>query len=73
MSHNKTRFAENLTRIRREKNLSRKDVADFMRCHKTTIDRYEQGKREPDIATIKELAFLLECSVSELFEGEEKA
>lgn len=60
-------FANNLKTIRLTRKLSRSKLAKRVGIHKSSIDRYEAGTRQPDIDTIKALAEALHCSVADLF------
>ena len=60
-------FAKNLKIIRLARKLSRRKLAARVGIHKSSIDRYEAGTRQPDLNTIKALAEALHCSVADLF------
>lgn len=51
-----TVFAQMLRRIRTDQGLSQKDLADRMFVTRSTIARWENGSRFPDIAMIRRLA-----------------
>lgn len=46
----------NLRLIRTQKNLSQQTVADALGINRVTYTNYENGKREPDMETLKKLA-----------------
>ena len=55
--------------LRREKKLSQKELAARLGVRPSTVGMYEQGRREPDCATLVELARLLEVSTDFLLTG----
>ena len=59
-------FNENLRRVREQKGLSQKDVAEKIGVAKSTYSLYESGNREPNVQTIKKIADVLEVSADEL-------
>lgn len=59
-------FHENLKIARQKKGMSQKDVADSIGVAKSTYSLYESGKREPNVATIKKIASVLDTSGDEL-------
>ncbi len=52
-------FAEQLKRARMAQGLTQQQVADLMGITNSTYCGYETGKRQPDVAKIKQLAKLL--------------
>lgn len=58
--------------LRCEKNLTQKDLADQLHVTFQTISKWENGTNEPDVATLKELARIFDCSVDYLVGEEEK-
>ena len=52
-------FSENLRKARENKGLTQQQVADSMGISKSTYCGYETGKRQPDVAKIKELSRVL--------------
>ncbi len=59
-------FAQNLKKLRTEKNLSQKELADQMFVTRSTIARWENGSRLPDVAIISRIARCLNTDVNEL-------
>lgn len=59
-------FADNLTRIRKEKGLTQEQLAQLLNTYKPVISMYEKGKRNPKTDTIKKFAAALGCSYSDL-------
>jgi transcriptional regulator with XRE-family HTH domain len=63
-------FAVRLRATRARTGLSRKYVAEQLKCDVTTLSRWERGAFEPNIATIAKLAVLYGVSVDYLVTGE---
>lgn len=61
-------FAEKLKRIRLKMNLTQKDVAEILGITRTAYANYEQGLREPDLATVRKLCAALNISADELLD-----
>ena len=59
-------LGQKLKELRSQKGLTQKELADKLHVSFQTVSKWENGENEPDIATLKELAALFECSVSEL-------
>ena len=55
-----------LTELRNKRQLSRKEVAQYLGIHETTYGKYELGHREPDFETLKKLAVFFETTASYL-------
>ncbi|MGL4911852.1 MAG: helix-turn-helix domain-containing protein [Romboutsia sp.] len=56
--------------LRKEKNMTQKQVADIMNISDKTISKWERGQGCPDISLLKELAQILETSVDSILCGE---
>ena len=59
-------FHENLKKIRLQKGLSQKDVAEQIGVANSTYSLYESGNREPNVQTIKKIADVLNTSADNL-------
>ncbi|MEJ1319451.1 helix-turn-helix transcriptional regulator [Latilactobacillus sakei] len=59
-------IAGNLRKIRLSKEITRTKVADALTVDVTTIARYEEGKRIPDIDTLVALSKLYEKKIEEI-------
>ena len=59
-------FAETLKKIRNEKGLSQKELAEKIFVSRTTITRYENGNRLPDSAMMLRLSKILGIDVNTL-------
>lgn len=59
-------LASNLKFLRKQKNITQKQVADF--CNKTDVAilYWENGKREPNAVDLSKLSILFNVSVSDL-------
>lgn len=64
-------LGQKLKQLRFEKDLTQKELADRLHVSFQTVSKWENGENEPDIATLKELAALFNCSVDYLI-GSEK-
>lgn len=60
-----------ISRKRKEKQLTQKDLADKLGVSNATVSKWETGKGFPDISLLEPLASVLEISVSEILSGEE--
>lgn len=59
-------ITERLTRLREEKKLTKKDIAEFLKIDQSTYGKYELGKRQPDYDTLLKLADFFDVSVDYL-------
>ncbi len=57
------KFDETLKKLRREKNLSQKELGNKLGLAESTIGMYEQGKRQPDYETLLKIADFFEVSL----------
>ena len=67
------KFADILKELRHQKNLSQQQLANKLQVDRSSIAKWESGKRIPDINTISQLAEFFEVNVSELIGTEEMA
>ena len=65
-------LGQKLKKLRMDKNLTQKDLAEELHVTFQTISKWENDENEPDIATLKELAKLYECSIDYLLSEEEE-
>ncbi|MDE6601173.1 MAG: helix-turn-helix domain-containing protein [Lachnospiraceae bacterium] len=63
---------KNIKNLRKEKNLTQDELAERLHCTRQTISNYENGKSEPNIALLVEIANLLETEVNDLIYGPKK-
>lgn len=64
-------FSETLKRIRNEKNLTQKQLADMINVSDRTISKWEKGRSVPDLITIQNLCKKLEISLSSIVNNKE--
>lgn len=57
-------------RLRKEKGLTQKQLADQMKISDRTISKWERGYGSPDITLLPELSALLEVNIESILEGE---
>lgn len=66
----KMAFRENLKEIRKNENLSQKDLAQKLQTSVKTVSHWETGYTEPSLTQLLELAKVLRVSTDELLGGE---
>lgn len=59
-------FGQKLKKTRLEKNMTQKFLADQLHVSYQTISKWENDVNEPNLATVRELSKLLECSIEYL-------
>ena len=59
-------LANNLKRLREEKGITQKELAEKLNSSASRISMYEQNRREPDLQTIIKIANLFNCSIDYL-------
>lgn len=59
-------IGENIKKIRKEKRLTQKELAQRLNVSQANLAQYENGKRNPKLATLQKIADALEVSVSDL-------
>ena len=62
------RFAQNLRRVREERNLSQEALADAAGLHRTYVGSVERGERNISIDNIERLANAVGLSPAEMLE-----
>lgn len=65
-------LGQKLKKLRSLKGLTQKELADKLHVSFQTVSKWENGENEPDIATLKELAALFNCSVDYLIGSEQE-
>lgn len=63
---------KHIKKIRKEKKLTQDDLAERLHCTRQTISNYENGKSEPGIEILIELAGVLEVEIDDLIYGPKK-
>jgi transcriptional regulator with XRE-family HTH domain len=64
-----TKFATNVRRLRRKKNLSQKALADRVSISVSYVSMLERGQRSPPLETIEKMAKALGVSPASLLGG----
>jgi CheY-like chemotaxis protein/DNA-binding XRE family transcriptional regulator len=65
-------FADNLKKIRSDRNLSQQELASKLSVAQSTIGMWESGKRVPKLDELKRLATVLNITVGRLLSGKER-
>ena len=65
-------FPERLVRLRKERKLTQKTLAEQVEVHITQIQRYENGSTQPTLDIIRKLATTLAVSADELIFGKDE-
>lgn len=60
------KVGSNIKKIRKEKNISQKDMAKKLNMPSSTYSNYENNNREPNAATLKKIAAILDVDLSDL-------
>lgn len=66
---NKNAFGEATVLLRKEKDMTQKDLADKLNVSDKAVSRWETGRSYPDIETLQRLAEVLEVPVGDLLQG----
>ena len=64
-------LGQKLKELRTLKGLTQKELADQLHVSFQTVSKWENGENEPDIATLKELSSMFNCSVDYLIGQDE--
>ena len=64
-------LGQKIKKLRSEKQLTQKDLADQMHVTFQTVSKWEKDENEPDVSTLRELAKLFGCSMDYLLSEEE--
>ena len=65
-------LGEKIKKLRNEKGLTQKDLADQLHVSFQTVSKWENDENEPDIATIKEFTKLFGCTLDYLLNDEDE-
>lgn len=65
-------FSNNLRALRRDKNITQKQLATHLCLSRSTIAGYETKSHQPDFSTLEKLATYFEVSIDYLITGEDK-
>ena len=61
-------FCKNLTKLRKERKLTQKELADKLKVSDKTVNHWEKNYSGPDIQSIMEIKKILDVTYDELFE-----
>lgn len=61
------KFGQNIKQIRKQRNLTQKQLADQIEISRSYLSDIENGNKNPSIKTVKKLADSLGLSVTDLF------
>ncbi len=61
-------FGANLAKARKEKGFTQKQLAEELGVYQKDISRWEQGKIEPGVLTLKKICEVMGVSADELLE-----
>ncbi|MFH5811086.1 helix-turn-helix domain-containing protein [Companilactobacillus sp. FL22-1] len=64
-------IASNLKQLRRERNVTQKEVAQHLNIDVTTLSHYETGIRMPDIDTLIALAKYYDIDINRMVSSED--
>lgn len=67
MKDDAKKLGENLKKIRTSKNITQTELAETLNVDKSFISNLENGKNNPTLSTIVNLAKVLSVTTSELF------
>ena len=65
-------LGQKIKKLRIENNLTQKDLADRLYVTFQTVSKWENDENEPDVATLRELAKLFDCSLDYLLSEDDK-
>lgn len=68
----KSMLSDNIKKLRTEKNLTQKDLANKLHVTSQAVSRWEKGEVEPSVSTIGEMAKIFEVTVDEIISGQNK-
>lgn len=59
-------FSERLRKLRKESNLSQKELGIVLGYSQTAVANWEQGKREPSLDCLKKISKFFNCTIDYL-------
>jgi len=62
-------FSNNLRILRKEKNVTQRQLATYLCLSRSTIAGYETKEHQPDFVTLEKLAIYFEVSIDYLITG----
>lgn len=69
---NNTTLGENIRRLRKEANMTQKELADALKISVSNITKYEKGQLEPNLTILKKLCELFRISADKLLNSDTK-
>lgn len=69
---NSLNISDNIAALRREKNITQEELADFVGVTKASVSKWEKGQSMPDILLLPRLAAFFDITVDELIGYEPK-
>lgn len=63
---------KNIKRLRMEKGMTQEALAEQLNVTRQAVSNWENGKTQPDVESLGQIARILEASVEELIYGEKK-
>lgn len=66
------KISENIKRLRKEKGMTQTELAEKLHVTHQAISNWENGKTQPDVDTLTQIAQVFEVSVENLIYGEQK-
>lgn len=64
-------LGETIMFLRKQRNMTRRELAGFLSVSETTVSNYEKGKTRPDIEKLTEIAAVFGVSINILLKGYE--
>lgn len=64
-------LSETIMFLRKQRNMTRRELAGFLSVSETTVSNYEKGKTRPDIEKLTEIAAVFGVSINILLKGYE--
>lgn len=64
-------FPDNLKNLRLNAGLKQKELANLLNVSQQAIAKWETGKSEPNISTLKDIAAVFKCSVEDLLDNDD--
>lgn len=59
-----------IKKLRKERNVSQKDLAVYLGISQSALCQYEKGKRKIPIDILKKISLKFNCTIDELVKGE---
>lgn len=70
---NMTKIGSNISRLRRENNLTQTELADLLGISFQAVSNWERGQSMPDIAKLGDLSQIFKVSIDEILENKKSA